>query len=311
MLPTYDAACGSTRSGPQRPCADPGRLIAAIAMHAMVTGATGFVGQHLVRRLKQDGACVTAVVSHRGSVDADQVAADVGDTNAMCQLMEAQPDVVYHLAGAAARVPASGPGAFEVNSRGTAAVLEAIHRCGSSARVVLASTDAITTRAPADPYEQSKADAEDSAAFFRVERGLDIVTARLSNVYGPGDRSRQRLVPAAAAAAVAGVDFKPLAPASVLDLVHVADAVAALVLLGVHADAPIQRVASGRYVTVEDVVQYVGAIARGEAATEPVATPYESPVPVVPGWTPQISLARGLEETVRWYLERSLDPGAG
>jgi len=279
-------------------------------MQVIVTGAAGFVGQHLVRRLEEQGAAVTAVVGP-GRTAAAGVPVDVGEVDAMRGVLDAtEPSIVFHLAGTATREAGTGPEAFEVNSRGTAALLQAVQATGAPVRVVVASTDALTGRPPGDHYERSKAATEAAAVCARAEHGLDVVIARLANVYGPGDRSRHRLVPAAASAVAAGQGFEPVSPSSVLDLVHVADVTAALVRLGQRAEEPVHRIASGTHVTVGAVVSFVQAIAREEAPPVLDVSPYASSVPLVPGWTPEIALAPGLEATIRWYLERSPDQGA-
>jgi nucleoside-diphosphate-sugar epimerase len=277
----------------------------------LVTGAAGFVGGHLIRRLGDDGAAVTALVSPRRPPASGQVPLDVRDVDAVARAVEAaDPTIVFHLAGCATRVVGAGPDGFAVNAHGTEAILEAVRRAGAAARVVVASTDALTERLPEDDYERSKAAAEAAAACAREEREIDVVVARLANVYGPGDRAWHRLVPAAAAAAAAGKPFEPATPTAAVDLVHVDDAVVALARLGRHGGAPVQRVASGSHATVAAVVDCVQAVARGEAPPVVDVSPYGSSVPLVAGWTPQIALAPGLAGTVRWYLERPTDQGA-
>ena len=135
-------------------------------MQVIVTGAAGFVGQHLVRRLEEQGAAVTAVVGP-GRTAAAGVPVDVGEVDAMRGVLDAtEASIVFHLAGTATREAGTGPEAFEVNSRGTAALLQAVQATGAPVRVVVASTDALTGRPPGDHYERSKA-AASVAAFER------------------------------------------------------------------------------------------------------------------------------------------------
>jgi nucleoside-diphosphate-sugar epimerase len=258
----------------------------------LVTGATGFIGAALVQRLRRDGHAVT------------ELAGDVRDPHAVgASVDRAGGGVAYHLAGVTTRgdAHADTSAAFSVNATGTAAVLAAAHQHHGFTRVVVASTDALSRSGRAsDPYERSKEEAEAVARCYR-DRGLDVVVARLANVYGPGDRSMGRLVPAASVEA----QFTPLEPQSTLDLVHVTDVVAALIALGGGAgDVPVHRVASGTLVTVAAVVDAVRDLARGYPPAEIPVTPYESAVPLVPGWAPEVTLEAGLAETVAWYRAR-------
>ena len=71
----------------------------------MVTGATGFFGSHLCRRLRETGAEIYAV-SRTAREDAGAgfrwLQADLNDTSAVRRmLLEVRPDVVFHLSGIA------------------------------------------------------------------------------------------------------------------------------------------------------------------------------------------------------------------
>jgi CDP-glucose 4,6-dehydratase len=236
------------------------------------------------------------------------VGVDVCDEDALRDAVHrVRPGVVFHLAGTAVRSPDGG---FDVNPRSTRTVLTAVHSLGAPVRVVVASTDALTGQAPEDAYERSKAATEAVVACAGAEWGADAVVARLANVYGPGDRARDRLLPGAATAAAAGRAFEPAQPASLVDLVHVDDAVRALARLSQPTDDALYRIASGVHVTVAAVAGLVRAIAEGEPPPVLEPTPYESPLAFVPGWTPAVALASGLEATVRWYLEHASDEGA-
>src|SRR5579862_4394180 len=74
-----------------------GPLTAVPAMKALVTGASGFVGRHLVAHLV---ACGDEVVQCDRSVSAEVHYLDITDAAAAIALVtDVQPDVIYHLAG--------------------------------------------------------------------------------------------------------------------------------------------------------------------------------------------------------------------
>ncbi|MGH7581883.1 MAG: NAD-dependent epimerase/dehydratase family protein [Gemmatimonadales bacterium] len=169
-------------------------------MKVLVTGATGFVGGHLVDRLLARGDTVTALV--RSAAGAERLAAhgvrvvrgDLADTAALEQAAESQ-DVVYH---AAARLDSVGEAELmEANREGTRNVARAAGRAGTTARVVLVSSMAAGGPArrgapkaspgddrPVTWYGRSKLASEAVLA----EAGVPWVALRASVVYGPGDR---------------------------------------------------------------------------------------------------------------------------
>ena len=174
-------------------------------MRALVTGATGFVGRHLVAHLAAAGDEVT--VSEAEITDPDALEADFEGT---------LPDTVYHLA-AQADVGASfaDPAAtLRINVEGTLNVLEAARRAGAGRVVVISSADVYGRVEPEDlpvdeaaamrpvtPYGASKAAAEMVCVQAGLGRGLDVVRARAFNHLGPGQSDR--FVAAALASRVA------------------------------------------------------------------------------------------------------------
>jgi nucleoside-diphosphate-sugar epimerase len=173
-------------------------------MNSLVTGATGFVGRHLVSALLRRGDTVTALI--RSPQKAREIAdlgvrlvkGDLDDQRAMAQACEGQ-DVVYHVAGlVAARNEAEF---FHVNRHGTLALLKAATgaRCErfvlvSSAAAAGPSLPGIPLKGdePPDPvtiYGRSKLAGEE------VVRGGKVpwTIVRPPAVYGPGDRELLRV----------------------------------------------------------------------------------------------------------------------
>jgi CDP-glucose 4,6-dehydratase len=184
-----------------------------------VTGATGFLGSHLVDALVELGAWV--VVLQRDERPATPVVArwldrvarvrgDVGDTALIERVLEEyQVRTVLHVAaqtqvGVARRLPAA---TFAVNVGGTWSVLEAVRRSPSVEQVVLASSDkayGAQDRLPyaedmelvaEEPYDASKAAAELMARSYWSTYGTPVAITRCANLYGPGDRNWRRIVP--------------------------------------------------------------------------------------------------------------------
>jgi nucleoside-diphosphate-sugar epimerase len=173
-------------------------------MKAFVTGATGFVGSHLVEALRARGDEVTALA--RSTAKAETltrlgvriVPGDLDDAEAL-QAAAAGQDVVYHVAGA---VAARDESAFlHCNVQGTINVVAAARRSGRP-RFVFVSSMAAAGPAPrgapltgAEPprpvtaYGRSKLGAEQAV----VRSGLPWVVVRPPAVYGPRDREVLKL----------------------------------------------------------------------------------------------------------------------
>lgn len=161
----------------------------------LVTGGTGFIGEHLVARLLARGERVR-VLSRRigGSAVREEgttgcleiVHGDITDARAVERAV-AGAHVVYHLA-ACARPWSPDPQEFDaVNVHGTAHVCRAARSQGVR-RLVHVSTALVNTlsgKQAATPYQRTKRDAEAIVQQF-VAGGGDAVIVRPTRVYGPG-----------------------------------------------------------------------------------------------------------------------------
>lgn len=169
-------------------------------MKAFVTGATGFVGGHLVDALRRQGHAVTALVrnpARAAALEQPGVTLIRGDLHSRPALEAASAgqDVIFHVAGAvAARSEAEY---LHANRDGTANLVAAAAAAGGAPRIVLVSSGAAGGPTPpghpatgAEPprpvtmYGRSKLASEEA-----VRRGsLPWVIVRPPTVYGPRDR---------------------------------------------------------------------------------------------------------------------------
>lgn len=184
-----------------------------------VSGATGFLGSHLVGHLLRAGAQVTILVRDDipptavtdewwGSV---RVAHGCVEDQAVVERVLGDHEVrtVLHLAaqsqvGVANRNPVA---TYESNIRGTWSLLEAVRRSPLVEQVVTASSDKAygsQHELPYDesmpllatnPYDVSKACSDLLAQSYHQTYGVPVCITRCGNFFGPGDQNWERLVP--------------------------------------------------------------------------------------------------------------------
>jgi len=178
-----------------------------VAPRALVTGSSGFVGGHVVRRLVADGFEVTGldIAAPRESFDASvrEVTMDVRNRDGVDALIaETRPELVFHIA-AQASVPASmRDPRTDVETNALATLELGFAAAGVDAeRFVFISTGGAmhgepppdelpanenTAVAPMSVYGASKAAAEIYLGVVAAQTGLEVSILRPSNIYGPG-----------------------------------------------------------------------------------------------------------------------------
>ncbi len=180
-------------------------------MRILITGATGFVGGHLVERLRQDGGDELHGVSRQAdwppgaeflTGKAVLHVADLSQPHEVEDILaRVRPERVYHLAGYAN----TGKSFHEPertwadNCQATLNLYQALARLGLSARVLFVSSGLIYGNppgvehrlvetdplAPASPYAASKAAADLLSYQVTCHPGLDVVRIRCFNQIGP------------------------------------------------------------------------------------------------------------------------------
>ena len=172
-------------------------------MRTAVTGATGFIGRHLLRALRRRGwsaACLVRRKEAEAELRADGwevVAGHLEDEGALRELTD-RTDIVFHVAGLNA---GSGRELARVNVAGSERLGRAAH-LAAAARIVYVSSLAVSgpsrrshpldradVTAPISAYGQSKADGERAV----MESGVPFTIVRPPIVYGPYDRELLRV----------------------------------------------------------------------------------------------------------------------
>jgi dihydroflavonol-4-reductase len=171
-----------------------------------VTGATGFVGSHLVRLLLQEGHQVRILRRQKSSLaaleglDVEHIVGELDDEAALTRQLSGI-DWVFHVAAVADYWRNGKEAIYRANVDGTAALLRASEKAGVGRFIFTSSVAAIGHRAygiTADettyfnvdpnlsPYGHSKFLAE-AEVLRAVKRGLDGVIVNPSVILGPGD----------------------------------------------------------------------------------------------------------------------------
>ena len=275
-----------------------------------MTGAGGFVGANLVRRLLADGHDVVALVRPGGDawrlhgLDVERVEADVREA------VPAGFELVFHLAAHGAYSWQEDEAAIrDTNIRGTANALTAGRRvvvAGSSSEYGLKqhAPSEDEPLEPNSPYAAAKAE----ASALALARGA--VVLRLYSAYGPWEEPN-RLIPTLLARGLAG-ELPPLvSPLVARDFVHVDDVSEAFVRAAEAPSGRVYNVGSGRQTTVQEVVEATcrvlgldaepawGSMANRTWDTETwVANPQRIGEDL--GWEARIGLEQGLARTLEW-----------
>lgn len=172
----------------------------------LVTGATGFIGGHLVEHLLREGKHVRILVRDRTKVPrtwegrVEVVEGDLFDRGSLTNAVR-NIDVVYHIAGVI-NLPAGLEEMFyQVNLEGTKNVFNAASElqrslkrflyCSSVGVMGILNHLPVDEEAPCLPsnaYEQSKYAAETWVLKEGRQTGIPVTVVRPAWVYGPGDR---------------------------------------------------------------------------------------------------------------------------
>jgi UDP-glucose 4-epimerase len=288
-------------------------------MRVLITGASGFLGSHLVRRLAGEGHAVAVLPSpffraNRLSGVRFEVAARAGDARA---------EVVYHLAGTPLESAVADAEHARVIVGGAAALVDQLRRYPPRRLVVAGS--AAEYGSGHRWREEDEPRARPDTVFGRLKQeawdlfrhsGLEAVELRIFTPYGEGE-SERRLVPSAITAAFAGVPFRLRSTGcQTRDYCYVGDVTGAFVAAGERAmpAGTIVNISTGVERTVCQAARRVVELAGGRGETvetgaeEPASLQQLSGNPerarLLLGWTPKVGFDEGIRRTIAWRKER-------
>ncbi len=296
---------------------------AFVGRRCVVTGAGGFVGTALCRRLCDAGAEVHALGrSERPAESAPCTSWTVVDVTAPAKVKSAleavRPQLIFHLASKVSGsqsiamvlpiLQANLVGFVNVALAATELQCERMVTVGS-----LMEPDMQLPAVPSSPYAAAKFAASCYARMFASLYDLPVTTARLMMVYGPGQLDFTKVVPYVTSQLLSGRTAELSSGKQQFDWVFVADVVDALLRIALTSGLTGATVDVGTAVlnSVADVAAGIAGRLNASGMLRLGALPDRRAEPTrradvaatrgMLSWQPGVDLAAGLDATVAWY----------
>jgi nucleoside-diphosphate-sugar epimerase len=296
-------------------------------MKIALTGIGGFLGAELARRLVADGHDVCAIVrpetqlAHIADLRAViDVRVHDGSTQHLIDLVgHFAPDQVMHLASnfLAEHKPENIEELIRSNIQFPTQLLEAMAQAGCRQFVNTGTSwqhfVGIDYR-PVNLYASTKQAFEDILTYYSDAHAVSTITLKLFDTYGPNDR-RRKLIRLLMDASASGNLLEMSPGEQLIDMVHSDDVVSAFVLASRRLCGSAQPICesfllAGERLSLRGLVALIEQIGGQKINVAWGARPYRkrevmNPIEVagliLPGWSPKVSLEKGLRQMLDLY----------
>ena len=286
-----------------------------------VSGASGFIGSHLCRRLLEIGAEVHGGNrSERPGLDTRirWWHGDLSDIECVRKILrDLRPRIIFHLAGEATGAPDLNViiPTLQSNLITVVNTLTVATELDCSRIILVGSTDEPdSAECIPSPYAASKMACSLYARMFRTLYQAPVVVARISFVYGPG-QDRRKLIPYVILSLLQGHDPRLSSGRLNIDWVYMDDVIDGLLSLACvpNLEGRTVEIGSGTLISTRTLVEQLVSM------VDPTLSPHFGATPDRPfeseivrcanteatheliGWRPSVSLTEGLRRTVEWY----------
>jgi UDP-glucose 4-epimerase len=289
-----------------------------------VSGGSGFIGSHLVRRLLDEGAEVAVIVRYGNVMKNERlrwcwdrirvIEADLRNRGALQKVREFAPEIVFHLAAYnhVGQSFVQVEECFDVNAKGTANLFDI---CGDASRFVYISSSEVYGRQetvpfiesmeprPISPYSITKFAGE---LYCRMKQGIEggpeTFILRPFNAYGPY-QSTKAVIPELILKCLRGVPIECTQGEQTREFNFVEDLVDGFLAAATcreRIEGPV-NLAAGQEVAIRDLVQLIARLTRSKSELGIGALPYRpteiwrmrgdnSRAKELLGWQPKTSL---------------------
>ena len=290
----------------------------------LVTGASGFVGSHLIKRLEKEGHKVIKLDYSGKKLDMKVDMTKVRPLKQMLKKIEA-PQVVIHLAACvdSKKDYLTGKKTIHTNILGTLNLLEAIRDLNIELFVHVGTQEVYGANVapscendkidPQTPYAITKASAEDFVQMYHRLYNLPVALLRFAAIFGPG-QNPTKFIPYCIISALNGRDIVLHSPKQKRDFLYIDDAIEAIykVCLSGRVNNEIINLGGLKPYLIKDVAELILKNVGNSAkiyfkedillSSNPEYVINDiSKAKTLLGWVPTVSLERGLKRTANWY----------